>query len=107
MNWITKAQKEQKYEKIIKEIMNSPTYKAAREADIKEETQKAFESFMIISVAYLRDKQGFGKRRLLDFIDYVVDQMHFVEEYPDYFESMNKELAKETGVDVLNNIVRR
>lgn len=72
-----------------------------------EATMNAFSAFLIISVAYLHDKQKFGKKRLLDFIDYVVEQMHFVEEYPDYFESMNTELSKETGVDVLNNIVRR
>lgn len=38
-------------------------------------------------------------------MDYVVEQMRFVEEYPDYFVTMNEELAKETGVDVLKNIV--
>lgn len=77
-----------------------------RKKQLDEATTKAFDSFMIISVAYLHDRQGFGKKRLLDFIDYVVEQMHFVEEYQDYFESMNTELAKETGVDVIKMIVR-
>ena len=107
MSWTDKALRKHRAEKICKEIMSSKRYQDARKADNEEATTKAFDSFMVISVAYLHDRQGFGKKRLLDFIDYVVEQMHFVEEYPDYFESMNKELAKETGVDVLNNIVRR
>lgn len=107
MSWTDKALRKHRAEKICKEIMSSKRYQDARKADSEEATAKAFDSFMVISVAYLHDRQGFGKKRLLDFIDYVVEQMHFVEEYPDYFESMNKELAKETGVDVLNNIVRR
>ena len=106
MSWTDKALRKHRAEKICKEIMSSKRYQDARKADNEEATTKAFDSFMVISVAYLHDRQGFGKKRLLDFIDYVVEQMHFVEEYPDYFESMNKELAKETGVDVIKMIVR-
>ncbi len=43
---------------------------------------------------------------MLKFIDFVVDQMHCIEEDPEYFQLLNSELAKETGVDILNNLVR-
>ena len=85
--------------------MNDPRYQEAQKKQLDETIEQAFDNFMVISVAYLHDKQKFGQKRLLDFVDSVVEQMRYVEEYPDYFVTMNEELAKETGVDVLKNIV--
>ena len=68
--------------------MNDPRYQEAQKKQLDETIE-----------------QKFGQKRLLDFVDYVVEQMRFVEEYPDYFITMKEELAKETGVDVLKNIV--
>lgn len=85
--------------------MNDPRYQEAQKKQLDETIEQAFDNFMVISVAYLHDKQKFGQKRLLDFADYVVEQMRYVEEYPDYFVTMNEELAKETGADVLKNIV--
>ena len=106
MSWTDKQLRKHKIHKMVESVMNDPRYQKEQKKQLDEATTKAFDSFMVISVAYLHDRQGFGKKRLLDFIDYVVEQMHFVEEYPDYFESMNTELAKETGVDVIKMIVR-
>lgn len=87
--------------------MNDPRYQEEQKKQLDETVTQAFDNFMIIAVAYLHDRQKFGRKRLLDFVDYVVEQMRFVEEYPDYFVTMNEELAKETGINVLENIVSK
>lgn len=61
----------------------------------------AFSCFMIMSVAFLHDRQGFGRKRILDFFDYIAEQFEYVEEYPDYYKDMNRNLAEEIGIDVL------
>lgn len=105
MSWADKQLKKHRIHKMVEEAMNDPRYQEAQKKQLDETIEQAFDNFMVISVAYLHDKQKFGQKRLLDFVDYVVEQMRFVEEYPDYFVTMNEELAKETGVDVLKNIV--
>lgn len=42
----------------------------------------------------------------MKFIDFVVAQMHCIKEDPEYFRLLNSELAEETGVDILNNLVK-
>ena len=105
MSWADKQLKKHRIHKMVEEAMNDPRYQEAQKKQLDETIEQACDNFMVISVAYLHDKQKFGQKRLLDFVDYVVEQMRYVEEYPDYFVTMNEELAKETGVDVLKNIV--
>ena len=105
MSWADKQLKKHKIHKMVDDAMKDPRYLAAQKKELDEVTKKTFDSFLIISVAFLHDRLGFGKKRLLDFIDYAVEQMHFVEELPDYFETMNEAIRDETGVDVLENCV--
>ena len=88
MSWADKQLKKHRIHKMVEEAMNDPRYQEAQKKQLDETIE-----------------QKFGQKRLLDFVDYVVEQMRFVEEYPDYFITMKEELAKETGVDVLKNIV--
>lgn len=53
--------------------MNDPRYQEAQKKQLDETIEQAFDNFMVISVAYLHDKQKFGQKRLLDFVDYVVE----------------------------------
>ena len=108
MSWADKQLKKHKLHKMVESAMNDRRYIEVQKKQLDEMTRKTFDCFLIISVAFLHDRMGFGKKRLLDFIDYAVEQMHFVEELPDYFESMNAAIRDETGVDVLKNeIVER
>lgn len=103
MSWADKQLKKHKIHKMVESAMNDQRYVEAQKKQLDEMTKKTFDCFMIISIAFLHDRMGFGKKRLLDFIDYTVEQMHFVEKLPDYFESMNEAIRDETGVDVLKN----
>lgn len=72
---------------------------------IEETYRKAFDCFLLISADYLY-RLGFRKKRLLKFIDFVIYQMHCIEEDPEYFNLLNDALAEETGIDILNNVVK-
>lgn len=106
MSWVDKAHREIKIQKKIDAAMKDPQYQIAEKKKIQEATREAFDSFLLISADYLHRYCGYGKKRMLKFIDFVVDQMRCIEEDPEYFQLLNSELAKETGVDILNNLVR-
>lgn len=105
MSWADKQLKKHKIHKMVESAMNDQRYVEAQKKQLDEITRKTFDCFLIISVTFLHDKLGFGKKRLLDFIDYAVEQMYFIEELPDYFETMNEAIRDETRVDVLENCV--
>ena len=92
---------------MVENALNDPKVKQAQAEEIDRVTRQTFDCFMIITVAYLHDRLGFGKKRLLEFIEYAVEQIHFAEELPDYFETMNEAIRDETGVDVLKNEVAK
>lgn len=106
MSWIEKAHRENRIRKQIDAEMKDPKYQIAEMKKIQDATREAFDCFLLISADYLHRYCGYGKKRMLKFIDFVVDQMHCIEEDPEYFRLLNSELAKETGVDILNNLVR-
>lgn len=103
MNWTNKALKKTNTEKIIAEIMNTEKYKKARQQDKEEATKQAFDTFMLISLDYMQRELGFKKKKLFKYIDYVVQTMHYVEQYPDYFKLLNKEIEEQTGINYLEN----
>lgn len=105
MSWADRELKKHKARKMVENAMNDPRYIKAQAEEIDRVTRQTFDCFMIISVAYLHDRLGFQNKRILEFIDYAVEQMHFAEELPDYFMTMNEAIRDETGVDVLKNEV--
>lgn len=62
MSWADKQLKKHKIHKMVENAMNDPRYQKEQKKQLDEATTKAFDSFMVISVAYLHDKQGFGKK---------------------------------------------
>lgn len=108
MSWADKAlakyRKQQQTEKLCDEILNSKQYKAEIEKRDQDAVTHAYGVFLIISCAYLRDKLHFGPKRLSEFLNYATEQMHFSEEYDDYFISMNNALKTETGIDILSTV---
>ena len=108
MSWadkaITKYRNQKRNEKIIDDIMGTEKYKNIRKEDKKQSVLEAYACFQIIAVAYLVDKLGFKKKRVEKFLAYAKEQMEFVEEYTDYFATMNTELDKEIGINVLKRL---
>ena len=105
MGWADKELKKHEVSKMANNVMKDPRYIETLRREMEKATEKAFDSFLIISVAYMRDRLKFGRERILKFIDYAVEQMHFAEELPDYFSTMNEAILDETGVDILRNCI--
>ena len=53
---------------------------------------------MYIPMIVLRDKYGFGRKRLGDFLEEIIDQMKFIEEGYVTTKDMMKAIEEETGI---------
>ena len=69
MSWVDKAHKKAKIHNIVDQAMRDPRYQIAEKKKIQDATWEAFDRFMLISADYLHRECGYGKKRLLKFID--------------------------------------
>lgn len=106
MSWVDKAHKKNQTDKIVDRIFKDPRYIKEQEKQTEETMRKAFDSFLLISADFLYRHHNYKKNGILNYIDFVVEQMHYIESDEEYFRLMNSELEKETGVNILNNLVR-
>ena len=53
---------------------------------------------MYIPMIVLRDKYGFGKKRLGDFLEEIINQMKFIEEEYVTTKDMQRTITEETGI---------
>lgn len=106
MSWVDKAHRKNKTHKLVEQAMRDPRYVKEQKKYLDDATMKAFDSFLLISADFLYRRHNYGKNGLLKYIDFVVEQMHYIESDEEYFRLLNDALADETGVDILKNIVR-
>lgn len=106
MSWVDKAHKKNQTHKLVEQAMKDPRYVAEQKKYLDDATLKAFDSFLLISVDFLYRHHNYKKNGILNYIDFVVEQMHYIESDEEYFRLLNSELEKETGVNILNNLVR-
>ncbi len=104
MSWIDKAHRDNKIKKEIDRAMRSPRYQVEEKKKLEEVYQNAFNNFLLISADFLHRHCGFGKKRMLKYIDFVVYQMHCIETDPEYFRLLNGALEEETGVNFLGEL---
>lgn len=104
MSWVDKAHKKAKIHKAIDEAMKDPRYQMAEKKKIQDATWEAFDRFILISADYLHRQCGYGKKRLLKFIEFAVYQVKCIETDPEYFTLLNGALAEETGIDILETL---
>ena len=106
MSWVDKQHKKNKVHNLVEQAMKDPRFHEAQKRHIEDATREAFDSFLLISADYLHRYHRCGKNALLKYIDFVVGQMQFVQTDPEYFRLLNEALADETGVDILDNVVK-
>ena len=54
-----------------------------------------------IAMLYLRDKQGYGRKRLGDFVEGCVDTLKFIDLGEINFQEIQDTIYEETGVKVM------
>lgn len=72
-----------------------------------QDVRNAMDLFFLITADYLHRYEGYSKRRILRFIDFATQQLHYAENDSDYFILINEALYDETGVNVLKGFVRK
>lgn len=65
-----------------------------------EAVQKAFAMMLYISGIVLRDKWGFGRKRLDQFFDYTLEQFDAIQQQYVSFEDIQKAIKEETGLEI-------
>jgi len=106
VSWQTKQHKKNQIHTFVEQAMKDPRFADAQKKQIEDATKDAFDSFLLISVDYIHRNFRCEKNGILKYIDFVVEQMKFVETDPEYFRLLNEALADETGVDILQNVVK-
>lgn len=103
MSWADKALKKHRVEKMTEKVLNDSRFRKQQEEQLNEVLNEALNRFLIISVDYMIRHLGFGRKRVMKFLGFVVEQMEYAKENDDYFISMNESIRDENGIDVLRN----
>lgn len=101
MSWADKALQKHRNHKMVEAAMRDPRYVAAQKKELDDAMRRTLDMFLVVSVAFLHDRIGFGRKRIIQFLEYADEQMKYLEDLPDYFETMNEAIREETGVDVM------
>lgn len=105
MGWVDKQHKKAKIHNLVEQAMKDPQFQEAQNKQTEDAIREAFDCFLLISADYLHRHHSYGKKRLLRFLAFAVEQMRYIPDDPDYFRLLNDALAEETGVNILENSI--
>ena len=101
MSWADRQLKKEREYRMVQAAMRDPRYVAAQKKELDEVTRKTFDMFLVVTVEYLHDRLGFSRKPIIQILEYADEQMKYLEDLTDYFETMNEAIREETGVDVM------
>lgn len=106
MSWVDKQHKKAKIHNLVEQAMRDPRFQEIQKKQIDDATRKAFDCFLLVSVDYLHRHCGYGKKRIMVYMKFVVDQMKYISDDEEYFRLLNEALADETGINILENLIK-
>lgn len=89
---------EQKKEKTY--LLKNDTLTTIKEESTKKAVNTAFTLMLGIPLMVLRDKYGFGKKRLEDFINFAIDLYDSFDKEYVTLEDLHQTIYEETGVKI-------
>lgn len=102
MNRIERDKQRSRMKKQIDDIMrNNPEYARRHKEEQEDNVMRAFRTFILISVDYLERFCGFGNKRINRYLDFVNQSVKYVEDDPEYFVELAKEMKKELASEQL------
>lgn len=102
MNRIERDKQRFRMKKQIDDIIrNNPEYARRHKEEQEENVAQAFRIFILVSVDYLERFCGFGKKRINRYLDFVNQSVKYVEDDPEYFVELAKEMKKELDIDFI------
>lgn len=105
MGYYDRVRKKQQIEKIAMKALQDPRMQEFKRATEHEAYNRAIDAFLLISVDYMFRNFRCKKEGIIKYVSFFVEQMNYAKEDPNFFELLNEELKKDTGVDVLGNRV--
>lgn len=100
MSWADKAHKKYQVEKLVKKVLDNPDFRKAQQS----EDLKAFSRIALISVDFMMRKHGYSKKRILEYVEFLKNQLGYMLEDEEYFKLLNMEIEGDTGVNVLREL---
>lgn len=105
ISWAEKELKKHKIHNMVERALRDPRLQEAQKKQIDDATRKAFDSFLLISVDYLYRVMEQRREDIIRYIEFVVEQMKYVQNDAEYFNLLNEALVDEIGVNILKGIV--
>lgn len=102
MGWADKAIKKHKTDKMIKELVDSPEYQAAKMRDRENDVLNAFCEFCFVMCEYLEIKHRYKHDGLLRFLEFAKAKANEMDE--DYFVDMAQCYKDKYNLDVLDEL---
>ena len=103
MGYYERFQKKQQLKQIAEKAMKDPRFKKVLEDTEEMAYNRAMDAFLLISVKYLFRNFRCRKNGILKFAHFFVEEMNQAKKDEKYFENLNNEIEKATGVNVLGN----
>ena len=103
MGYYDRVRKKQQIEQIAMKAMQDPRMKEYKRTVEDEAYNRALDAFLLISVDYMFRNFRCKKDGIIKYVSFFVDQMNYAKKDPNFFELLNEELKRDTGVDVLGN----
>jgi len=103
MSWASKAHRKNQVYNLVEQAMKDPRLMSAQKQREQDIYSEAFSSFLLISADYLYRSLNFDRDNLMNYLEFVLEQVHFAEGDKEYFQLLNEALADETGIDILNS----
>jgi hypothetical protein len=101
MSWASKQLEKDKLHKMIKQAMNSPEYKKARDYDLQQATLRALTRFSFITLLYLEMNFRCGRKAFIKFLDFVLATVDEVGDDFLFIEDSNKYYKEKHQLDVM------
>lgn len=99
MNRAERRRNDRKKKEAVLNVRREDLEKAKKDATDKA-VRQAFVLMMNVPLIILKDKYGFGAKRLEIFMNYMLDQFDSIEKQYVNFDDMKRALEEETGIKV-------
>ena len=104
MGNFNKHRKRYEAEKMTKQVMENPMFKAAMKEQEERAVLNALARFTYMMCGFLETRHGYKKEGLKKFLGYVFMNLQYTGDDADFFVEYEKYYREEYGLDVLGEL---
>lgn len=103
MGSLAKMHKKAQIDKIIRDIMKSPQYRAAVKKDREQAAMRAYCNFCLMACDFLELRHNYGHKGLNNFLEFARKRLYYIsEDNEKYYEEMNQYFTEKFKVNVFD-----